>query len=147
MSHQAAVNGRHEEHDDAVTRGPANLVSDVVTLVELQARLAALECRENANTAAPPLVAITVGLLLAAGAVPVLLIGTARLLATRLGIDEGSSMLLTAASATVVAATAVGVSIVYLRGSLCGFRRSREELRRNLAWARSLINGERRGHR
>ncbi len=142
MAHQASVNGRHESHHGSGANDPGDVVGDIATLVELQVRLASLECRENARAAAVPLVAVAAGVVLSAGAVPVALLGIARLLAVRLGIDQGWSMLLAAAATIVVAALALAVSSARLSGCFPGFHRSREELRRNVAWIRALLHGK-----
>jgi uncharacterized membrane protein YqjE len=105
--------------------------NDVMTLIELQAQLAALDSRRRCPRATVPLVLIVgSGPLLAS--LPVALLGIAWLLASALSMSIGWAALLTAVVTAVVAAVVAAVALRRFLGSLDSFRHSREELARNI---------------
>jgi uncharacterized membrane protein YqjE len=117
----------------------AGLGSDVASLVELQAKLAALDMKESVERVVLPLVIAGAAAVLALGAVPVGLLGVAWLLAQSLGIQVGWAMLLTALLSAVVAGIVAFFSVPKLSRSFQPMRRSHEELTRNVAWLRTVL--------
>ena len=117
----------------------ADFGNDIATLVELQAKLAALDAKECAARAKIPLIALGSGVILALGCLPVILIGLADLIASNTKLSAGSARLIVG----LVALAGAGVAGFFgLKGSmrsLDGFRRSREELTRNLSWVRTVL--------
>jgi len=140
-------NGAPEQR---VVGGIAGFGSDVATLVELQAQLAATDLKEALQKAVLPLGVLAVGIISLIGALPVVLFGVAALLAPALKISSGAAMLLTGGVVLAVALVAAGVAASKIGPSFSSFRRSREELVRNLAWIRTVLlysgrNAPRRG--
>jgi len=117
----------------------ADFGNDMATLVELQAKLAALDMKECTTRATVPVAVLAVGLVVVLAAVPVALLGAADLIARALGIAPGWAMLLTAVAALVLAGAVSFLSVHELLKSLEPLRRSREELVRNLAWVRTVL--------
>ena len=113
--------------------------NDIFNLCELQAKLAALDAKEAASLATPPLVAVAVGLVLAVSAVPVALLGAADLLARTFQIAPGWAMLATASIALAVGGAVLWIFSKKLTASLTTFRRSQEEFTRNLSWIRTVV--------
>ncbi len=117
----------------------AEFGNDVATLVELQAKLAAADFKESLAKTAIPLVLVIVGAILLLAALPVLLIGVGSLLAPVLGWSFGLAVLVTAVVALAIAAVLVLVSVGRLAHGFDSFRRSREELTRNIAFIRTVV--------
>jgi uncharacterized membrane protein YqjE len=143
MADQATVSGNGAPSPlgaaESVVGNIAELGNDVATLAELQLRLAALDFRESLARAAWPLALGAVGLALGLGSLPVALIGLAELLAAGLAIGRGWSLLIVALAALVLASAAATIAALRLGPSFASFRRSREELERNLAWIRTVL--------
>jgi hypothetical protein len=127
----ASLNGMFNEIDD--------LGSNVVTLATLQARLAVADFRESASRAQPALIAAAVLIPLGFASGTVGLFGLAYWMATDLGIPLGRSLLLVAAGGILISSSMAVLVIQRLRASLTSFRRSGEELERNIAWLRTVL--------
>jgi hypothetical protein len=143
MADQASVKPRArpsaDGHGDGIVGEVAGLGDDIATLAELQARLAALDARESGRKAVIPLVAICVAVVLALAAFTVGLLGAADFLARAASIGAGSAMLITASITLGIAVATILVSAFALKVSVAPFRRSTEELARNLAWIRTVF--------
>jgi Putative Actinobacterial Holin-X, holin superfamily III len=120
-------------------KGVAEFIDDLMSLAELQTKLAAANLHETACKAALPLVLSFLGLTLAAGSLLVFLFGSASLLATRLNIHGGWAMIMVAIAAAALGSPIAAFALVRLRQSFATFRTSHDELRRNLAWVRSVV--------
>jgi hypothetical protein len=117
----------------------ADFGNDIATLAELQSKLTLLDAKEAAARATVPVIALAVGLVVALGSVPVLLIGLADLIASNTRLSAGTAQLIVGA---VGFALALGVGFFGLKGSIASldsFRRSKEELSRNLSWIRTVL--------
>ena len=106
MANQASVNldGSPVNQPEGVVGNITEFGNDVMTLIELQAQLAALDFKEAMARATIPLILIVVGAALLLASLPVALLGIAWLLATALSMSIGWAALLTAAVTAVVAA-------------------------------------------
>jgi len=122
-----------------VVGGIADFGNDVATLAELQGKLALFDLKEFLGRALIPLALAVIGLFFVLGAVPVVLLGTAELLARALNLKAGEAMLLTGGSVLVLAGAVIVVAALRIRPSFASFNRSREELSRNLAWIRTVL--------
>jgi uncharacterized membrane protein YqjE len=131
-----AGNGAPEQR---VLGGIAGFSSDLTTLVELQVRLAILDLKESSRRALVPLVTLSAGVVVAIGAVTVALMGVSELLAAALNIRPPWAMLLTAGVAIVWAAAAAALAATRIGPCFASFRRSAEELTRNVAWIRTVL--------
>lgn len=140
MAHQTAVNGglRHRGAEGVLT-SIGELGGDIASLAELQTKLTLIDAKEAAERATWPTVVLVASAGVLVASVPVLLIGLAFVLATAFGITQGAALLIVGA---VVAAVAAAVAILSLREflhSFESFRRSREELARNIAWIKTVL--------
>jgi len=141
MVDQASVNGRATARvpGSAEFEGVAEFVDDLASLAELQAKLAALDCRESARKSAAPIVLTVVGLAVLVAGFPVALLGAGWLLAFALNIHQGWAMLMTAGAAMVLGGLVAGVGGRRLSHSFESFRRSHKQLTLNLAWVRAVL--------
>jgi len=117
----------------------ADFGNDVATLAELQLKLAAFDFKETTAKALVPLSLVAVGLVVLLGSVPVALGGLALLVAQLFSITIGWALLLTALVIMILTGALVVFAGRRLVASFASFRRSREELVRNIAWIRTVL--------
>ncbi len=117
----------------------AEFGNDVATLVELQAKLAVFDAKDCVGRATTPLVVLVVGAAVALAAVPVILFGLADLIASATSISPGAARLIVGLVTMGAAGAAAFVSLRTVGASLDSFRRSREELTRNISWLRTVL--------
>jgi hypothetical protein len=122
-----------------VLGGIAEFGNDIANLAELQARLALIDLKECLRKALVPVALVVAGLFGVIGALPVALLGIAALLAPALKISVAAALLLTGGVVLVVAIGTAAVAATRIAPSFSSFRRSREELTRNLAWIRTVV--------
>jgi len=145
MANQAALSGgrpgsgSNGSPEGRVVGGLADFGNDVATLAELQGKLALIDLKECLGKALIPLVLVAVGLIVLLGAVPVVLLGAAELLAAALRIGTGQATLITGAVVLVLAASVVTVAALKVGPAFSSFNRSCEELSRNIAWIRTVV--------
>jgi len=144
MANQAAMSndgsgGQPQGQPEGVVGNIAEFGNDVAPLAELQAKLATLDFKESTARAIVPLALVVGGIALLLASLPVALLGVAWLVASALSIREGWAALLTAGVAAVVAAILAWVALTRLLASFESFRRSREELVRNISWIRTVL--------
>lgn len=142
MADQASVSsgaGYSGNGNGGVVGSIADFGNDVATLVELQAKLAALDMKESVRMTVPPLAALVTGLAFVMAALPVLMLGVAWLLASWLTIHVGWAMLLTAGVILTLSILTAAIAARRLGRGLDAFRRSREELARNVSWIRTVL--------
>ncbi len=139
MARQATLNTDPGGSINGMLNGIGDLGSNVVTLASLQARLAAEDFRESARRAQPALIAAAFFVPLGFASLTVGLLGLAYWMAAELAIPLGRTLLLVAAGGILASSSMAVLTIQHLRASLASFRRSREELERNLAWLRTVL--------
>ena len=138
VSDRGAGNGS-SVNGEGVVGSIAGLGNDVATLAELQLKLATLDFKETTGRALIPLALVVLGLVGLVSSVPLALAGIALLAAELLAISLGWAFLLTAV------ATMLGTGLIVLfagrrlGASFEGFRRSRDELIRNVSWIRTVL--------
>jgi hypothetical protein len=126
--------------------GPADVVTNVaefaenlLTLAELQAKLAAIELKQNLAAVKFGGAVIVGAAVLAVAALPIALAGIAELLVSLLGMNRGFALLAVAVATLGIAGTGMAIAMARLRGSDLGFPLSREEFARNLNWVRTVL--------
>jgi len=119
--------------------GIAEFGNDFATLAELQYKLAMIDLSEAIRKALIPLVLMVVGASFILGALPVLLFGVAELIVSAFQIRIGWALLLTSVTTIVLAGAVLTICALRIPDSLSSFRRSREELQRNLSWVRTVL--------
>ena len=142
MADQAAVkdaNGvKVNAPAESMVESVTEFVNDITTLAELQLKLTAVDAREAVGRAVVPAALVGAGLVLLLGSLPVVLLGVADLLVSA-GMAQGWARLLTGLGALVVAGVLAALSAPALARSLGSFRRSSEELARNVAWVKTVV--------
>jgi hypothetical protein len=146
MADQATVNGNggakvkvNSPLVEGVLGNMAEFSTDLISLAELQARLAAADLKESTGRAVVPAGLLVGGTLLALVSLPVLLFGVGYLLAEYTSLSVGWSILLTAVAALLLGAVLAILGLRGLGGSFTSFQRSKEELTRNLAWVKTVL--------
>ncbi len=112
---------------------------DLLTLVELQGRLTAIELRQNFDSAKSSGLLIVIGSIVAVSGLPVLLVGVAELLASELGMKRGYALLTTGAAAMVIAGCLIAIARSCLHTKPLGFPLAGEEFARNVNWLRTIL--------
>jgi hypothetical protein len=126
--------------------GPGQVVSSVaefgenlLTLGELQARLAAIELKQNVDAAKIDGSVVLAGAALALASLSVILIGVAELLVSELGMKRGVALLSVSGVSILIAGACIAIAGSRLRRKAVGFPLSGEELARNLNWLRTVL--------
>jgi hypothetical protein len=112
---------------------------NLLTLGELQVRLAAKELVQNWQAAQIAVEVGLAGLLIVVAGVPILLLGIAEILVSELAMRRGYALLSVAGAAILIGGAAVAFSGSWLRRKRLGFPISGEELTRNLNWLRTVL--------
>jgi len=113
--------------------------TDLATLGMLQARLAAMDLRDSTKQAIPSLVGLVAFGTIGAACTVVGLAGLALWLAEVFQARPGIVMILVALAGLVIAGIAAVFLVRALARSFTYFRRSQEELDRNLAWIKTTL--------
>ncbi len=111
-----------------VESGPSGVVhnvtgfgEDLLTLTELQARLTAIELRQNLDLAKSGGAILMAGALLAVSSVPVLIAGVAEVLVSELGMNRGAALLSVGSATMAIAGLCIAVARNWLRKSPLAF--------------------------
>jgi Putative Actinobacterial Holin-X, holin superfamily III len=123
----------------AVVTSVAEFGENLFTLTELQAKLAAIELRQNVEATRVAGSVIVGGVVLALASLPVALLGIAELFVSELGAKRGFALLGVAAAGIIIGALAIAGVVVTLRRKPLGFPLSAEEFSRNVNWIRSVV--------
>jgi uncharacterized membrane protein YqjE len=142
MAHQTVRNGSADARDrssNGVIEGVSSFGNDLATLAVLQLRLFALDLRESAKVAIPIVVGLVILGMIATAGIVVGLAGISIWLAEILQARSSVVMMVIGLASLVVAGVASAVLTRSLVSSFSSFRRSREELERNLAWIKTTL--------
>jgi len=140
MARQATLTDDTNSPVDEVLGGINDLGTNVLTLGTLQARLAAADLRESMWRGLPAWVALAAVLPLAIASTTIGLLGIAWWIAVDRPMPFSLALLLVAAAGAVVSALLAAFAAYRLRTSFQTFRRSREELERNIAWLGTVFS-------
>lgn len=119
--------------------GVGEFGSDMATLASLQAKLASIDLRDALSGARWSIVGLVIAVLFIPAAVTVSLLGLGTWLAARFQTDPGLTILAVGGSALVLGALLGYLGYRGLAASMAIFRRSKEELDRNLAWIKTVV--------
>jgi len=137
MSRSASLaNGAAPE---GVVESIAEFANDVTTLADLQTRLAVYDAKEAVGRATVPAILIASGLAVALASLFVLLLGVADLISTSTRLSTGAARLIVGLVALAAAGITAFLAFKAATRSLDSFRRSREELARNIAWLKTVV--------
>jgi uncharacterized membrane protein YqjE len=123
---------------DVVT-SVAEFAENLLTLAELQGRLAAVELKQNLEAARRGGIILAAGSVLALAALPIALAGIAELMVSLLAMNRGVALITVAVAAFAIAGTCTAIALGRLRGSDMGFALTKEEFTRNLNWIRTVL--------
>lgn len=115
-----------------VVSNVAGFGENLLTLAELQARLAAVEFRQNLEYVKTGGALVLAAVILGVSGIPVLLIAVAELLVSELGLKRGFALLSAAAAALVIAGGCIAIAGRWLRRNPLGFPLSNEEFAQEL---------------
>lgn len=146
MAHQAFLNDGVRAATNGSGRPSGGLMenvssfgNDVATLASLQSKLVAADARASLARAAPALGGLALAILLAFSGAIAIVGGLALWIAERFEMKTSVALMLTGLGALVLVAL-IGVVCVRLLGSsFTAFRRSAEELERNIAWVKTTL--------
>jgi hypothetical protein len=117
----------------------AGFGENLLTLGELQARLTAIEIRQNLDSVKSGGALFVAGSILAIASLPIVMVGVAELLVSELGMKRGYALLSTAATAIVIAGACIVIARSWLRKKPFGFPLAGEEFARNMNWLRTVL--------
>lgn len=141
-SQTAAVEEKPANAYQGMRQNVAILAQDAVRLADLQLQLLTLDITEFWQRARFGIAFCIVGAVVMLGAVPVLLLSLAELLTSRTDLSLASSQGLVAVAALILAAGVLWMSLKQLTHAGRSLQRSQEELRANMTWLRSVLNGD-----
>ena len=145
MAHQAVLNdgARAAANGNGRPGGLMDNVSsfggDLATLASLQSKLAAADARESLVRATPALGGLALAILLAISGVMAIVGGLALWIAEHFAMKTSVALMLTGLGALVLVALLGVVCARLLGSSVTTFRRSAEELERNIAWVKTTL--------
>lgn len=142
MVDQATVNVGHNGRGKpvGVGRSVSGLAHDVIALAELQVQLLAVDLRDSRARAVLPVALLVSGVLLALGAMPVLLLGIGWLLVRQAGWTEGAAFLTVGGGAILLAAAIAWIGSRKLQSAIEVLARSCGELSENVQWLKQTLN-------
>jgi hypothetical protein len=146
QAQQVNGNGRGGETPPrAVARSAGELVHDLVTLAELQGRLALVDARDGVNRLMLAAAMVVAGVLIALGCIPIALAALALLLVETTTLTQVQAFGIALAIGVVLAGLLVGIGLYVLRQRSNMFERSRAEWQQNLRWAKDALGKVSRG--
>jgi uncharacterized membrane protein YciS (DUF1049 family) len=134
------TNGRHRTTTPNVAASVAEVTRDVIELTELQSQLLMLDLKKSAEMAKACIILAIVAACLLLASIPVALIAFGYLLVEQLEWSVAGSMGLAALVGLVLCGIVAGVAYGYVKRGLVSIERSRDELRRNVAWLKSTLH-------
>jgi hypothetical protein len=132
-------NGSTPAPPDGVAKDMGELTHDIVSLAELQFELFRNDCREGIRGLLIPVALLLVAGIVAVGTVPIALMLMAELLVQGVGLSRAAAFSIATLGGFLVAAALGVVGWSHIRGAGRVFKRSREELTRNMTWIKHAL--------
>ena len=123
------------------------LVRDTIELAELQLQLFAADGREMARKSAPPLALMVAGITIAISGLPLLLAGLASALVELAGFPIWLAMISSTVAGLAIGGVAVVVGVKWLQPQLTIWKRSADELKRNVDFLKGSLSSPGPGER
>jgi len=117
----------------------AGFGENLLNLAELQARMTAVELRQNVAAVKAAAAVLVMGGLIALATLPVVLAGIAELFVSELGWRRGYAFLAVGSTAMGIAVFCALAAVVRLRRQRLAFPLSTEEFTRNLNWVHTVL--------
>jgi len=139
-------NGRYTSNGKLpnVAASVSDMTHDVIELSELQTQLFALDAKYSMEKARSCLIMAVIGVAMLLGTIPVALLTLAALCVEQFGWSYAASAGVATLIGLIITGIVMGVAYSYVKNGLVSFDRSRNELRRNIAWLKSTLRT--RGH-
>jgi hypothetical protein len=140
------TNGRHRTTTPNVAASVSELTSNVIELTELQSQLLMLDLQKSTQKAKACVIMAVVAACLLLASIPVALIALGYLLHEQLQWSVAGSMGIAALVGFVLCGVVGGIAYTYVKQGLVTLERSRDELRRNIAWIKTTLRTQGRQH-
>ena len=138
MSSRVEENGHSA--GGAAARSVGQILHDVITLGQLQARLFVLDAHDAGQRIQRPILALAAGAALALCSIPIALVGVALILMDVAHLSRLASFWITFVFAVFVAAALIGYGINWFRKPPTVFQCSREELVNNIERVKEMLH-------
>lgn len=122
----------------AVARNTGELLSDALTLAELQARLLVIDVETDLKRLITPAILLAAGAVMALSCLPIVLVTIALGLIAGAGLQPWLAFLASVGIGLVLAAILVAAGVWFLRNKLTFLARSRTEWQQNVRWFKSV---------
>jgi hypothetical protein len=122
-----------------VASNVAGFGENLLNMAELQARMSAIELRQNIEALRIVTVVGLTGAILALAALPIVLAGIAELLVTELGFRRGAAFLTVGFTTLGIGSLSIVIAGLWISRKRLGFPLSAEEFTRNLNWVRTVL--------
>lgn len=138
---EAQVNASHRRPGpvSGFASQAAKLCGDALELAELQAKLAKEDAIKVTRDSTRPIAILIAGACGLIASLPVLTLGLASMCEALTALNAWQSKLLLGSVVAIVSFGLIYLAIGQLRKSLLQFRRSAEELAKNVAWAKIVV--------
>ncbi len=140
------VNGRQRTPMPDVAGSVSGLTHDVIELSELQAKLFMLDVKKTSQRTRTCLILAVIGICVLLGSIPVALLALAELLIEQLAWSRAAALGVATLVGLALSAIFAGAAYSILRSGLLSLQRSREELKRNIAWVKSMLRERQQFH-
>jgi hypothetical protein len=132
-----------------VASNVAGFGENLLNMAELQAKMSAIELRQNIEALRIVAAVGLTGAILALAALPIVLAGIAELLVTELAFRRGSAFLTVGFTALAIGLLSIVIAGLWISRKRIGFPLSAEEFTRNLNWVRTVLrlSGRQRANR
>lgn len=117
----------------------AEVTGDLLELVELQVKLARLDARDAVKRVVGPLGFLVFAACMAIASLPVVFLGLAGGLARLTGLEAWGAQLIVGVLGVIIAVLVVALALRTLTTALDTFKRSTDELSKNVAWFKSIF--------
>ena len=140
MAHQTLLNDKNRHaKSNGLMDDVSSFGNDVASLAALQSKLAAADMRESLHKAAPAIGGLVILVLLLVAGMTVLVAGLALWFAEAQQLRPAVALVVVGLGSLVVAALGAWLCARWLGSSFSTFRRSFEELERNVAWIKTTL--------
>ncbi len=123
----------------AVARNTGELLSDALTLAELQGKLLAIDAEDDLRKLIAPAVLLAAGAVMSLSCLPIVLVTIALGLVEGAGLAPWLAFLIAVAIGAALAAALLAAGISVLRNKLTFLSRSRAEWQQNVRWFKSVV--------
>lgn len=133
------TNGADNSPPQAMARNTGELLSDALTLIELQGKLLLLDAQSDLRKLIIPIALILTGALLTFACLPIALTALALGLVAATGMELWAAFLTSLVVGLAIAGILLGVGVWFVLHGLSFLARSRSEWGQNVRWFKGLL--------